>query len=551
MKTKKILIAVVALVLIGAAVFLHIFTNRDITYSYKDKDFSGMVTLTDDNFLSTVLSVEFKEEAPDEQDVIDAIASALAGQVEKEVDEDGEETDDYVQSTDVPVAGYDTVFINYYGVYTGEDGKLVYFVEGSNMNYDKPASFQIGTSSAAVFADLLLGKKPGDSTYKVLAKGEGEDKLVVPETGVVYVTYKAEYTLGDEKKTESGNYIRIELDPENKHKFYDNIVGKEMTKSTSFTLTETRGEGEDAQEVEVTYTLTPNWGVDPESTFLELEYTYPEDSDATGIDGEELKGKTVTFYVDIQYTYDVPNLDDVVEVPVKDEDGKDTDEKEEQLLVIGKLGFEPEHTEEEWLALDENAGKTHEDYVAYVLDAYKTDVKDGLQEEWELERKYAACKELWDYIVEKSAVFCPEDAIKVTVKTLRDNYEATYYGDYDKYHATYPTFNLYLSGNVYKDSSNLTVEENLRQEAIEVVKEKILIYRLAQIFDITASDEDIENAMDISSEFTMVRYYAYMYYSYGYTNIVEEAVLFDKVMQHLYDEISDNITWTTGEEETT
>ncbi|MBO6020506.1 MAG: hypothetical protein J6P88_04885 [Clostridia bacterium] len=354
--------------------------------------------------------------------------------------------------------------------------------------------------------------------------------------------------------------------------FKDEIVGK--TAGSLGTLTFDNVEVEvDGNPVNFCYeyTVTVNRVIDTFAGY-EIPYHFADDATDKDLEGNELKGKDVTFHVVISYFNDVPDLDKTYPVDPEDENS------EQESVLLSKLNFDETayYTEnvkekDDWLALEENAGKTEDDYKTYLKEQYSAMVEKQLKDTYDDSRMKVAAKPMWEKIVEQiSAVTPPKRALKLAKNDLLSQFKyvfnnATFENEAGKtvsYRTQYGSFKKFMAA-CYKDDDviealdlggnaayNQAIEDGksygecVDAAANEIVRNKLLIYAL---YDKLGDEVKIDEA-----EFESARSLMYMYYYYGISNTLlpdsslRESMMFDNVMKYIYDHA--NVEWATAGE---
>ena len=584
-KTRKIICIALVIAMIGAAVFFAIYKRVGNTYDYaKIKDYSKYITMRD------ITGVAFDAddsalEAPDAEDVRTEVASKLRGYIE--TDENG--TNIKVTDGDAVIGEFDVVYVNYYGTYEDDNGNTIYFTKGAMMDQSTPVAFYVKSGDASLlFANELDGKSPNPDDYKLKATGAEGDDSVIADNNVVYITYtwvrykyQEDGVTIDESTKETNTSVnstlvtrelRLDLSavpayfPDG---FKDGIVGKKVGALDTMTFDNVEIE---SVKYQYQYNVTVNRVIDAFNGF-EVDYTFSADATDKDQDGNELKGQNVNFYVVISSFDNVPDY--AATFP------KDDSAEAEQVSVFfadDKLNFdatayfeENVKSEADWLALDENAGKGHDDYIAYVGEQYEAYVEKDLTDTYDDSRMKVAAKPMWEKIVEQiSAVTPPKRALKLAKNDLLSQFKyvfnnatfeneagktvsyRTQYGSFKKFMAAcYKSDDvikaLDLGGNAAYNQAiedGKTYGECVDAAANEIVRNKLLIYAL---YDKLGDEVKIDEA-----EFESARSLMYMYYYYGISNTLlpdsslRESMMFDNVMKYIYDHA--NVEWATAGE---
>ena len=296
---------------------------------------------------------------------------------------------------------------------------------------------------------------------------------------------------------------------------------------------------------------------------IEVPYTFADDATDKDLEGNELKGKNVTFRVVIASFDDVPDFASTVPSDPEDENS----EKVSVFFADDQLNFDAtsyftENVKDEtaWLALEENAGKTHDDYIAYVGEQYKAYVEKGLTDTYDNNRMTVAAKPMWEKLLgQVSEVNAPKRALKLAKNDLLSQFKyvfnnatfenaagktvsyRTQYGSFKKFmNACYKSEDVIEALDLANNAAyNKAIEDGksygecVDAAANEIVRNKLLIYALYnKLGDAVKVDE---------AAFESERSLMYMYYYYGLSNTVlpdsalRESMMFDNVMKYIYD----------------
>lgn len=580
-KTKKIICIALAVLMIAGAVFFAVYNKTGKTYRYdKIKDYSKYITIGEVEGLS-FFADDCEIEAPTAEDVTATIAANLRGVMA--------DTDKNVTDPAAVIGAFDEVYVNFYGSYVDGESVTHIFVAGSRMDKENPVVLYVESgASSEYFANSLLGKNPNPDAYKLKATGAEGDETVIDADDVVYINYTwARYRYQEDGVTKNEETKETNTQVDTEHKlitselrldlaavpayfpagFKDEIVGKTAGSLGTMTF--------DNVEVEVDgnpvkfcyeYTVTVNRVIDTFGGY-EIPYHFADDATDKDLEGNELKGKDVTFHVVISYFNDVPDLDKTYPVDPEDENS------EQESVLLSKLNFDETayYTEnvkekDDWLALEENAGKTEDDYKTYLKEQYSAMVEKQLQDTYDGKRKDVASKPMWEKVKEQvSEVNAPKRATKLTKKDLLSQFKyvfnnATFEGEGGKtvsYRTQYGSFNKFMAA-CYKDDDvtkalgldtnagykkaiedGKTWSECVDAAVAEIVENKLLMYALyARLGDEVKIDD---------AAFDAARNQMYLYYYLGYTNTLlpdsalRESLMFDNVMQYIYDHA--NVQW--------
>ena len=589
-KTKKILTIAVASVLVAAAIFFAVFPSiyGKVDYAKYAKenvrlnaaDLIGLIVSADDSDLA----------APTDDDMWKKIAETLY-KYREEAEDSTDTAQKYVEYKDAPIGRFDALFGNYLGYYKNkkdENGQNIYFTSGEKMAKSTLQTFLVGAGAynngeGKWFADAMIGLKPSDYKYTVVDMAEGASTFQVPGSGevVVYLDYSwIRYTFtgegADKVRTEAGKSgdeayknlpkenLRVDLSkvpaslPSD---FASYIYGAEYGGSatpikftSTISITETvEGQAEPVTTVyEYDYTVNIKFVVKDWVPFT-FEYTYPADSDAKDIYGNELKGETVIFEAVIEYFHNVPELTDEFDVP--DSEGKKESivTHDDYLNLDAKTDYYPKDpgendrkllSETEWNALTDKGGNAT--YGAYLAMEYEGYTEHTLKESYNDSRMYVAADEIWKAILEKATVTYPKRLLKLAYNERLDYYEYNYNegtstvnGATVMNRSYYKSLGAYIEAAFAKEMKEMNVtgwKAFIEAEAKEAIAHTLIVYYLYDALDLTY-DEDAYADVEY-----MVLLYQVYYGVSGFTESqIKEAVMFDCVMEHLYGEA--NVDW--------
>ena len=580
-KTKKIICIALALLMIAGAVFFAIYNKVGKTYRYdKIKDYSKYITIGEVEGLS-FFADDCEISLPTADDVTATIASNLRGHLA--------DSDKKVTDPAAVIGAFDVVYVNFYGTYVDGENVTHIFVAGSRMDKEKPVSLYVESGTASeYFANALLGKNPNPDAYTLKATGAEGDETVIDADDVVYINYtwaRYRYQEDGTTKDEETKQTNTQVDTEKKlitselrldlanvpayfpAGFKDEIVGK--TAGSLGTLTFDNVEVEvDGNPVKFCYeyTVTVNRVIDAFDGY-EIPYHFADDATDKDLEGNELKGKDVTFHVVISSFDDVPDLDKTYPVDPEDENS------EQESVLFAKLKFdettyysENVKEEEDWLALEENAGKTADDYKEYLKEQYSAMIEKQLKDTYDGKRKDVASKPMWEKVKEQvTEINAPKRALKLTKSDLLSQFKyifsnATFEDESGKtlsYRTQYGSFNKFMAA-CYKDedvmkavglNTNAGYKKAIEDEkswsecvdaaVAEIVENKLLMYAL---YDRLGDEVKVDDEAFNSARNTM-----YLYYYLGRINTLlpdsalRESLMFDNVMQYVYDHA--NIQW--------
>ena len=574
-KTKKIICIALAVLMIAGAVFFAVYNKVGKTYRYdKIKDYSKYITIGEVEGLS-FFADDCGIKKPTAEDVTAKIAANLRSAMA--------ETDKNVTDPAAVIGAFDEVYVNFYGTYVDGESVTHFFVAGSRMDKENPIVLYVESGSASeYFANSLLGKNPNPDAYTLKATGAEGDETVIGANDVVYINYTwARYRYQEDGVTKDEETKETNTQVDTEHKlitnelrldlanvpayfpvgFKDEIVGK--TAGSLGTLTFNNVEVEvDGNPVNFCYeyTVTVNRVVDTFDAY-DIPYHFADDATDKDLEGNELKGKDVTFHVVIAYFDDVPDLDKTYPVDPEDENS------EQESVLFAKLNFdettyyaENVKVEEDWLALEENAGKTSDDYKTYLKEQYVAMIEKQLKDSYDNKRMNVAAKPMWEKIKEQvSEVNLPKRAVKLTKNDLLSQFKyifnnATFENEAGKtisYRTQYGSFKKFMAA-CYKEedvtkalglNTNAGYKKAIEEQkswsecvdaaANEIVTNKLLMYAL---YDRLGDKVKVDDAAFDSARNTM-----YLYYYLGYTDTLlpdsalRESLIFDNVMQYIYD----------------
>lgn len=581
-KTKKILCVALAVLLIAGAVFFAVYNKTGKKYDYgKIKDYSKYITIGEVEGLSFFVD-DCEIEEPGEPQLRAKIAENMRALIK---DDDKKVTD-----SAAVVGPYDTVYVYYYGTYEGEGGKTVTFVSGARMDKNNPTAFYVESGKdSQYFADQLNGKSPNPDGFTLKATGAEGDDSVIEAGDIVCINYtwaRYKYQADGVTPDESTKQTNTTVEPSRGTSellldlahvsdyfpagFADGFLGKKVGSLDTMVFDQIPidlGESEGVVNFRYEYTVVVNRVIGNYDS-IDIPYRFADDAEEKDPDGNALKGKDVVFHVLIASFDNAPDFTSTYPSDPAD----DTSEQISVLLADDKLNFdatdyykENVKSETEWLAAEENAGKTSDDYIAYLRGEYEAYVMKGLRDSYDDERMKVAAKPLWEKINEQATVAgLPKRAKNLTKNDLLSLFKyvfnngtftreektisfRTYYGSFKKFmNACYTDENVYAQCGLDANDAYLTAidayaenpnpkpyGECIDAAVAEIVTNKLLIYALYEkLGDAVKIDE---------AEFEAQRSLMYMYYYYGLSDTLlpdsslRESMMFDNVMQYLYD----------------
>ena len=575
-KSKKILCIALAVLMIAGAVFFAVYNKVGKKYDFgKIKDYSAYIKIGEVEGLSFYV---------DDSDVDAVTADVVNAQIAANLRELIADDDKNVTDTTAVIGDYDVVYVNFYGTY--EDNGTHYFVSGSRMDKNNPVPLYVSSgTSSEYFANQLKGMSPNPDAYKLKATGAEGDDSKIDGDDVVYITYswtRYQYQEGGAEIDETTKQTNTAVDStlvttELRLKLDAVPAGFPEGFAAKIEAKETVGAIEDDQlifdNVEVEgvkyqyqYKVTVNRVID-EFNATEIAYTFADDATDKDLEGNELKGKDVTFHVVIASFDDVPDLTSTVLSDSEDENS----DKVSVLFADNQLNFDAtsyftENVKDEDVWLVENDGKTHDDYIAYVGEQYAAYVEKGLTDTYDNNRMTVAAKPMWEKLLGQiTEINAPKRALKLAKNDLLSQFKyvfnkstfenaegktisyRTQYGSFKKFmNACYKSNDvieaLGLDGNTaYKQgiADGKPYGECIDAAVTEIVTNKLLMYAL---YDKFGDDVKVDEA-----EFESERSLMYLYYYYGLSSTllpdsaIRESMMFDNVMKYIYDNA--NVQW--------
>lgn len=158
-------------------------------------------------------------------------------------------------------------------------------------------------------------------------------------------------------------------------------------------------------------------------------------------------------------------------------------------------------------------------------DAYEKQETKTLEDAEKDELAYAIAKEVWDKLLQEVAetVKYPSKAVRVAYRGLYDGYKTNYYSNRDETpYSNYKTFKSYLTQSAFAGKDYKT---ELTAEAQQIVLEKMVLYRLVEMYDIELTESQ-ESIMTF-----------YEYYMADSASEIRAAYLFDNLMQEITEQI--------------
>lgn len=282
-------------------------------YSYAKDDMEQYAEFDKAAFLAALQSLEIAdgEFTTDEETraikVLDSAYEALA----KKVDADA-------KVSEGKPGEYDILYYVYYC--TGVKDDVTYTFYASKMKESGASKLQLGLSDlkgvdAKIAAAIAALDSITDYAYKTTTTGDTE------AGDTVYVSYTRKYTVaaaegsGNETKTETYSYVKLELGTAEGNTFVDKLVGKEI--GEEFDLDAAIPEQINGASVPVSYSdITVHWVVDAGEavTFTHTPYTSsttvaPAEPYTENNGKIDLKDVELTYYVFPVYYNEVSELD--------------------------------------------------------------------------------------------------------------------------------------------------------------------------------------------------------------------------------------------------
>ncbi|HBJ18656.1 MAG TPA: hypothetical protein DDY70_02765 [Clostridiales bacterium] len=566
----RIIALVLALVLIGAML-------TGCAYNIERDDLTQYASFDLDAFKQKLLEIEIKDsgdysvaegeeaDALREQKLLEKIEDALKSAVDTSKD-DAKKTEG---------AFADRQLLSYCYYVTASDGKIYYT---SNMKIASPTTLMIGS-----IKDDKLVKAIGDALKE--SGIDLKDCVYTTKSGtsdtaeagkLAFVTYTREYTLNDEVKKTTMTLCPVLLPAEADETFAGKLIGQKLATSLSdtFTVTETVGEGEDAQSVEVTYSGVKIDFVSESTAAVDVPYTYDEKKSATDTSGKtnDLKDVELTYHIFPMYYYEVAELsaeviltkiygeslststlpmftekkDDAYVYKYTDEDGKEVTlyslikDISDKKTAVSNAGSDTDKKKEAQTALD-NAlaalwGKVEKcaaegEMAKKVVEEYRTKLTDNLKETYEhdiLDKVGAKVWALIDASVTLSSY--PEKAVKEAKEAIFENLKYTYYtgtetvnNEKQNLRDIYKNVKEYIrQKSDYKADTYEASEALMQKEAEKQVGELIKVYTLAQAMGIST---------DVNKTDMQEFMYSYVASMFGYDSMDEASESMQKTIK--------------------
>ena len=170
------------------------------------------------------------------------------------------------------------------------------------------------------------------------------------------------------------------------------------------------------------------------------------------------------------------------------------------------------------------------------ISGYREQKEEEVEEDKKDKFSYAVAKEVWNALLEqvKDGVKYPSRAVKVAYRGLIDEWKSKYYENRDKEpYSQYSTFKSYLKQSAYAGKD---YKAELTSEAQQIVLEKMVLYRLVELYDVTLNE----------TQEMMIKFYT-MYMDKNYCEEVRAAYLFDNVMQKIAEQVCPAIADTDAD----
>ena len=496
----------------------------------------------------------------------------------------------YVTFTAGNIYAGDNLYIDY-SIKDGESGTYEKFtMEGTDYLEsilpgltakfeEKKADVKIGTAVELKVTDAEGAEKTVSLTVKFASRAIIQDAGKALDGDHVFFEYKT----GEEVKTTSWNgVVGATTTDENTSETKNTMDAKfgagfeaalkGLTIGTEGEVKATLDGKEVTYKVKISYALpvdraaTDREGYKAAESFFELDYTYPEDSEAQSeaeieVDGEkkkiDLAGKAVKLYVAVtnfyDMSYDYEGIMDVLKYSPGAEEKVDlylsayakylTAKKayEDGIALTGDKALTEEKKAELKAAMDEAETKANEAKTAYETElgegktttpdeaavaAYDKYAEEVAQAELDNEYRYAVAQQVWEKLLPMAdGAKLPSKAVKAAYKGLIDSHKETYYKNKTKDpYKQYSTFKSYLKGYLY---SGKDYKAELTKEAEGIVRSNMVMFRLVEIYGVE---------LDATQEL-MVSIYQQLGNDL-YAESYEYAALFDNVMTEMTDHIN-------------
>ncbi len=497
-KIFVIVFAIVALLGIIASVVIAIVVNagkKVKVFDYKNEDLSKYVYISDDVYKN--FEVEVESEEAKEFDVLDAIAKLLC---KHKIKPDKTPSN----KPGITISAGDVANIYYRG-YTLEGEVKTYFDGGCNFA-DAYTALEIGSGTFVPgFEYNLIGKN--QDAYATMTKIKSGSYA---PGDIISLTYSVFYADGTSKTAQS---VMIDLsDPDLDKRWgegfsaYFNSEGREIgtlfggkNSSTSLSVNSTKGDGVD---VYFDMTVSAAYRIDDsEKPRLVVESYFPESYQSA-----DLAGKTGYFEVYILSVQDY-------EIHAFDE-----------TFITDTLKLSAED-------LSEYEG-------ASLVEKYKAKIVADINKSYEDEKNAAIEDAFWDIVI-KGAEYkkLPESEVTSYYNSYLANIESSY-ESYSSYYASLDAFACeYMSL-----SSNADWRAELRKNAEDSVKQRLVFYYILDKEDIYPTDEEYKAIYDeIFNEHlqSYLDYYSITEDSSNYESMVEtgKSVILAEYGEEYFEEL--------------
>ena len=403
----------------------------------------------------------------------------------------------------------DDAYIWYWGSYVNEDnGFEIQFEGGTTMAASSSTKLTIGSGQFVEGFESGLLDAVAQKTRREYDTTKGRE---VKLDSILYLNIQHyRYTDAEGKVTE-GSFSALHADLANPGILGERFAEKLATLKVGDTFD--FGYGSNAADA----ALSIDWDGNGTSESLEItgkisamaskestvEVTakFPKDYSA-----EELRGKTATFHVVIEYVddYELPAL-----TP--------------ELLKEKNEDFNPESTDTEG-----------------ILAEFDTYLREKLAVELAEQRHDDIVTKLWDYLMENTEFTgkYPKKALKTSKKEIREDLELEYlYYDqmlYDQYGTRFGSLESFVS--VYYDlDSETSLGDYLTIRAKEITREKLIVYSIVKAEGWDLTDEEFAEG-----EEKLLKEYQELHgldkdevYDYFGEQAIYESLLYDKVMKEI------------------
>ena len=409
--------------------------GKDGGVDYKNCAHEKYLTVAESLYMNQTVEADFSKTVTDEE--LDAEILSLLTYYG---------TPKYV--TDRAAKDGDTVMIYYKGV-TEKDGQETAFEGGTAMDFGNPYPLTLGSGQfISGFEEGLIGVIPNQTFIP-----STDTSLTVAADSLIHISYEATYLQNNTTKSEKKENVLVNLAScDFGTEFVTAVVGMNVGDSKLFDAKYdiTGDKQKDTVSMKVTVTDLIELQAHP------VQATFPNPYPSS----PDLAGKTVKFYVWVE------SIKEVVPAELTAD------------FVTNTVKFETKE----------------EDVVA----AFKKDLLDEMQAMRDEEVENLKLSTAWERLLEGATVVqLPKKEVENYQKSFREQaeYYMQYYANYGYSFKDLADFVIQSEG-ITENTENFDVDAFFKKKAEDVVKEQLILWLLAERYELTVDAETMKEEVD-------------------------------------------------------